>query len=219
MNLQQLLVALPAPAFLVLALTIPTGPAPSPQDEGKEPMPHYVGEKSCKMCHFKQHRSWSKSHMADAFKTLMPGQKAEIKEKSGLDPNKDYTQDAACLPCHTTGYGQPGGYPALDPAKPWNEEQTKLASERQGVQCESCHGPNSLTLPVFKEIKDQKRPYTSEELAKLGLVLPHKENCITCHNENSPTRAKDAKFDYEAMLKKEGQIHEHVPLQFRQEKK
>jgi hypothetical protein len=39
----------------------------------------------------------------------------ERKKAAGLDPAKDYTKDQECLPCHTVGYGKPGGY--VDPKK------------------------------------------------------------------------------------------------------
>ncbi len=65
----------------------------------------YVGSNKCKKCHSKQHKSWKKTKMALALETLKPGAVAEIKTKYGLDPKKDYSTDAECLKCHTTGFG------------------------------------------------------------------------------------------------------------------
>jgi hypothetical protein len=67
--------------------------------------------------------------MAKSFDLLKPGVAAEAKTAHNLEPNKDYTADAECLSCHTTGYGQPGGFVSV-------AETPKLV----GVQCEVCHG-------------------------------------------------------------------------------
>ncbi|UCE72390.1 MAG: cytochrome c family protein, partial [Nitrospiraceae bacterium] len=88
----------------------------------------YVGVKKCKACHIKQYKSWQKTTMAESFENLKQGVKVEEKKKAGLE-DKDYTADASCLKCHTTGYGQPGGFTSI-------ADTPNLA----GVQCESCHG-------------------------------------------------------------------------------
>ena len=76
----------------------------------------YVGSKKCKMCHKVQYESWEKTKKFTTFETLKPGNAVEVKEKHGLDPNKDYTKDESCRKCHTTGYGHEGGYFTPDPA-------------------------------------------------------------------------------------------------------
>lgn len=50
--------------------------------------PAYVGEAKCKMCHQKQHKVWSESKHAGAFKTLKAADQ----------------KDPKCLTCHVTGY-------------------------------------------------------------------------------------------------------------------
>ena len=104
-----------------------------------------MGADSCKKCHFKQFNGWKKTPMAKAFDSLKPGQAAESKKKFNLDEKKDYTKDAKCVECHMTGYGKPGGYPKIDEGKEWTEDETKRATTMENVQCESCHGPGSLT--------------------------------------------------------------------------
>ncbi|MCA9003286.1 MAG: cytochrome c family protein [Planctomycetes bacterium] len=168
----------------------------------------FTGSDSCKKCHFKQHMSWKKTEMASAFETLLPGKKEEAKKKAGLDVSKDYSQDASCLPCHTTGYGKKGGYPALVAGKAWTEEETKRAKEMQGVQCESCHGPGSLANVHKKDHED----YKQAEIFAMGMHAPDAANCKTCHNEKSPTLVKDQPFDYEKLTKDEKQVHKRVPL-------
>ncbi len=70
----------------------------------------YVGTKKCKSCHLEVHKSWGKTKMGMAFETLKPGHAKEAKVQFGFDTQKDYTTDETCLPCHTTGFGKPGGY-------------------------------------------------------------------------------------------------------------
>mgnify|MGYP003574454154 CR=1 FL=1 len=205
--------------ILAFASTDPAGEDPGryPQDEKKPKGPEYVGVGQCKTCHIKEFRSWKKTTMAETFNILKPGERAEAKTKHGLDPQKDYTKDESCLPCHVVGYGLPGGYPKLPTGdKKWTEKQIKLAAEMEGVQCESCHGPGSKVLPVFKEIKKDKRKYKTSELLPLGLVLPDEKNCLSCHNKTSPTFPKEG-FDVKKLLKNEKQIHAHVKLKYRED--
>jgi peroxiredoxin len=74
----------------------------------------YSGEEFCRACHREQHASWALTTHAFAFETLV---------EHGAD------RDPECLPCHTVGWNQPGGYSLERPAS-WLE----------GVQCENCHG-------------------------------------------------------------------------------
>jgi len=74
----------------------------------------YAGVKTCKKCHRKVWKTWKDTPMAESFTILKPGERAEMKTKAGLDPKKDYTKDATCLPCHTTGYGKPGGFVSVE---------------------------------------------------------------------------------------------------------
>jgi Cytochrome c554 and c-prime len=168
----------------------------------------YVGAESCKKCHFKQHSSWKKTKMAKAFDTLKPGNAAEAKKKFNLDEKKDYTTDAKCVECHTTGYGKPGGYPKIEEGKKFSEEEAKRATAMENVQCESCHGPGSLT----NAFKKDNEAYKKEELTKRGMINADEANCKTCHNDKSPTITKDYKFDYAASTKDPEKVHTHVPL-------
>lgn len=154
----------------------------------------YVGAKKCKACHIKQYKSWEKTGMAESFEQLKAGVSAEAKKKAGLDANKDYTGDANCLKCHTTGYGKPGGFTSID-ATP------NLA----GVQCESCHGAGSEYRDVMKKNKE----YKLAEIKAAGLVVPseNEAGCLECHGEGNPF--KDRGFDFKKALEK---THEHFPL-------
>ena len=172
----------------------------------------YVGSKSCKKCHsLVQHKSWAKTKMGQALKTLKPGKATEAKEKHNLDPNKDYTQDAACLKCHTTGFGLEGGYSVPDPT---DKKAVRKAAKLANVGCESCHGPGSEYSKLFKEILISRRKYKVEELYAAGLKKITKETCISCHNDKSPTIDPDTPFDFEEMKTKD--LHERQEMKQRE---
>jgi hypothetical protein len=77
----------------------------------------YVGGKVCAGCHEEEHRQWTFTGHAGAYKTL-------------LDRHRHF--QPKCISCHVVGYGTPHGYRLGAP------EQT-LAN----VQCEVCHGPGA----------------------------------------------------------------------------
>jgi len=169
----------------------------------------YVGHNKCKKCHIKEFKSWESTKMANAIETLKPGIDVEMKKKHGLDPDKDYSTDAKCLKCHTTGFGHEGGYQIPAPGDATAEKQAKNLA---GVGCEACHGPGSKYLELFEEIFKSKRQYKVTELYALGLQKIGPDACTGCHNEESPTFEG---FDYEKLVNQPGQIHEHVPMKQR----
>ena len=81
-------------------------------------MGKYVGTDTCKMCHWKQYRSWAQTKMAKTFLDSLNGEQRE---------------DPACISCHVTGYKGPGGFDSF-----------KTTPKMAGVQCEACHGAGSL---------------------------------------------------------------------------
>jgi hypothetical protein len=163
--------------------------------------PSYVGAKKCKMCHLKQYKSWEETLMARSFEVLKPGARADEKTKAGLDPAADYTADPECLPCHTTGYGKPGGF-----------ESVETTPNLLGIQCESCHGPGSEYLAEDK-MSLKNKEYKLDELTAAGLVIPNADTCTSsCHNEKSPFAGPEYVFDF-GERKEEG-THEHVALKY-----
>jgi hypothetical protein len=166
----------------------------------------YKGAKKCKACHMKQYKSWAKTSMATSFENLKAGVKVAEKAAAGLE-DKDYTHDATCLPCHTTGYGKPGGFVSI-------EETPKLAN----VQCEECHGPGSIYYKTMKKSKKVKA-YKIEDYTSVGLVVPSEDEagCMRCHGADSPfTEKVDAKykFDFKDRLEK---THKHYPLKYKKD--
>lgn len=171
----------------------------------KADSPEFVGSKKCKMCHISQYNSWKGTKMALSFEVLKPGQAVEAKKAHGFDPQKDYTSDQECLSCHTTGFGQPGGYVDF-------EKTPDLA----GVGCESCHGPGSEYLQTdLMSLKN--KDHSLESVRAAGLIYPvGEESCKSqCHNEKSPFVSKDQAFDF-AERKARG-VHEPTPLKYKHE--
>jgi hypothetical protein len=136
----------------------------------------YIGAKACKPCHVSQYKSWETTSMAKAFELLKPGVRAEAKTAVGLDPDHDYTTDETCLPCHTTGYGAPGGYGT----------NKTVDAKLQGVGCEMCHGAGGDYVRDDR-MSTKNEGFKSEDALPFGLVpKPDETRCTRCHQEKSP---------------------------------
>ena len=116
----------------------------------------YAAVGKCVRCHSKEMSKWSLTKHARAWETLI---------LRGEENNPE------CIACHSTGYGQPGGFGTL--------EETEIRKYKS-VQCESCHGP-MLSHPENKMVQP---------------VEINQKVCVSCHDEaNSPT------FDYSSYLR------------------
>ncbi len=178
--------------------------APAAADEEK---PCFIGAAKCKHCHFRHHKTWKQSGLAQAFEALKPGAAAEKKRSSGLDVKKDYTKDPKCLKCHTTGYGTPTGYP-VPVADGWTAEEQERAKINEGVTCEVCHGPGSLYAPYKRKHKDYKR----SAIVERGAIAPvSSKTCDQCHVRECPTMGSDYRFDF-AAKRRSKRIHSRVRL-------
>lgn len=146
----------------------------------------YIGSKKCKKCHLKQYKSWAETKMANAFELLKPGGDIEEKTAAGLDPEKDYTTDEKCLPCHVTGYGQDGGFVDI-------ETTPNLA----GVGCEMCHGAGG-TYSQDQYMSTKNKKYIKANIVAVGMVdTVSEDQCVVCHNTDSPFVGDDYVFDFE----------------------
>ena len=76
----------------------------------------YVGDVLCSTCHTEQAASWALTHHAQAYRTIYLRERAD---------------EPACVACHVTGLGEPGGFVIGDHSNP-----------QSGVTCEACHGPS-----------------------------------------------------------------------------
>lgn len=121
------------------------------EDAARQPAPaaqgtQFTGVGGCAGCHLSIVEQWSKTRHAAAWKTLVRGEKKA---------------QAACVPCHVTGYGEPGGFV--------DERSTPHLA---AVGCEACHGPAAAHLT------DPERPYGQTGLG----------SCTGCHTaEMDPT--------------------------------
>lgn len=146
----------------------------------------YGGVATCKACHLTkksgaQYKLWQEGPHAKAYETLLTDAAKEVAKKKGID-NPEKADE--CLKCHVTAHG-------VDAAL----KGPKLTIE-EGVSCESCHGPGSgyKSKKVMMEIWKDKA-----KAADYGLVIPTKEVCVTCHNEESPSYKP---FKFEEAVKK-----------------
>ncbi len=182
-----------------------------PKGEEEEADPDgsaYVGEHTCKKCHFLLHRSWRRLPHAQALEALGPGEASARKHAAGLDPRDDFRTDTRCLRCHTTGFGKPGGHPTAPPAERSPEERER-AKRHADVACEACRGPGSLCAEYKKDHPD----YLRRRLAERGALLPIQEqHCRTCHRPACPTMPSGYVFDFEA-AKRSDRLHVREPLE------
>jgi hypothetical protein len=79
--------------------------------------PGYAAASACVNCHAPQFARWSFSDHAKAWEAL-------LKRKAVGDPD--------CVACHSTGFGQPGGF---------GDVTSSDVFRFKAVQCEACHGP------------------------------------------------------------------------------
>jgi hypothetical protein len=110
----------------------------------------YVPGKKCKMCHMKIYKAQAETPHAKSIDNLID---------SGEESNAD------CLPCHVTGYGQPGGF-------------TDAASspDLAGTTCQGCHGPGSKHIE--KGLDKEQRRATIQKTPK--------DACTKCHKTHEP---------------------------------
>jgi len=143
----------------------------------------YVGVKMCAICHRsdkqgKQFDIWQKTKHADAYKALLTPKAEEFAKARGL--TKPAAESPECLGCHTSAA-------SMDP-----KLVEKTFDFKDGVQCETCHGPGSK----FKDMTTMKN---KEKAIAAGMsdfkdAATIEKFCRTCHNEKSPSY-KEFKFD------------------------
>jgi peroxiredoxin len=103
----------------------------------------HVGSEACRSCHEAEFASWEAGPHAGSLASL-----AQQEKQGNVD----------CLPCHTTGFGKPGGFP------PGAEAAAHADLARVG--CESCHGPGG--------------DHVQESATKLGSILSLGDKCDSC---------------------------------------
>lgn len=134
----------------------------------------YVGSEVCGNCHAAEFATWKASPHAASITSLQ--QKGEA-------------ANPACLGCHTTGMGRPGGFPTGG--------QVKNHPDLARVGCESCHGPGGA--------------HVAEGATRLGSIVSLGDKCDSCvilqicgscHDD-----ANDPAFEFSVEEKIEAQRH------------
>jgi hypothetical protein len=146
-----------AKGLLYLTLFIFWGSAAWAQD----PNPRaYVGSDVCAECHEDEYENFTKyARKSHSFQSVQ-------KMEKGLTPQ----ELKGCYACHTTGYGQPGGFVSV--------EQTP---ELKNAGCEVCHGAGG------QHVKTQDPDDLIEEVSI--------DICQTCH-----TQERVSAFRYKPMV-------------------
>jgi len=107
----------------------------------------YVGSATCEVCHRAEYENFEKyAKKSHSFQSIT----AMRKGLTDLELKK-------CFECHTTGYGEPGGF--------ISETETPHLNN---TGCEACHGPGSLHVET-EDAKDINGALTAED-------------CEVCHN-------------------------------------
>lgn len=171
--------------FQLFSVTVGSSETTEAEDQ---PSFTYVGVKKCKMCHRKeevgaQFSVWEESRHSKAYETLGTEKAAEFAKERGVTGSPQEAPE--CLKCHITAFGLTS-----------EELENSKITVKEGVSCESCHGPGSA-YSKQKKMED----ITSGELegSSVGLVKPDEKVCVTCHNEESPAYKE---FDFETFYKK-----------------
>lgn len=158
----------------------------------------YVGAQACAACHAlgrqgDAFRTWQTSKHAEAYRILAAdstGSKAEkyrdlwiVKMGSGkiYGLPSPAAEAPECLPCHATAatVGKPLIASSFNP--------------KDGVQCESCHGPGGAHVEL-ETVKKSKKAVPAEDVARLLKLVEAaklrtfadeneiKKRCQTCHD-------------------------------------
>lgn len=121
--------------------------------------PGFAASGRCAQCHTAEMAKWSFSKHSRAWESLV------------THSVEDSTENPDCISCHTTGFGQVGGFGEPSPSN---------IRKFKAVQCEACHGPLNGHP---NESHVQPAPITEQ-------------TCTVCHDEaNSPD------FEFESYLR------------------
>ena len=148
-------------------------PAAAGEDEkAEEKVNAYVGDaaKKCAMCHKAQVAAWKEWKLAKSWDSL----------------TAEDQKNEACIKCHVTGYGKPGGWVSF-------EKTPNLV----GIQCEACHGPAGDHMAV---------PLADKEKKKATMAKADEATCLECHKKEGNPNFKE--FVYKDALTA---ISDHLP--------
>ncbi len=125
----------------------------------------FVGAGACRDCHRKEYDQWSRTPHAAAFARLL-----KVEREA----------DRTCQPCHTTGFGHPGGF-----------GDAAVTVEMTNVQCEVCHGPGADHIKAAPALR-KATIYGITDQCSFCII---QGVCVTCHDA-----ADDPDFSIESAL-------------------
>ena len=130
----------------ILFLFLLTPPLSFGTDDSQASDILYVGSEACAECHPEEYTNFTRyAKKSQSFKAVETQQKHLTEEEI-----------KKCYSCHTTGYGQPGGF--INP---------ELTPHLKNAGCEVCHGPCGT------HVKTQDTATVKKHLTK--------KDCETCH--------------------------------------
>jgi len=133
--------------FVTIGVLLAASLGPVSSSAQESPAKTYIGSEACAACHEGEYETFSQhARKAKSFHSV------EIMKK-GLTAE----EQEGCYKCHTTGYGQPGGFVSVE-----------KTPHLQNAGCEVCHGPGSL----HAESEDPE-----DIIYDISM-----DSCLTCHN-------------------------------------
>ena len=217
--------------FIVLVILAPTSLFAEARKKKIPKFPYFVGALSCNGgCHDPWYEAWKDSSHGKTYDLLKPGVRGDAKKKAenyikdkllkygGRDQayvdkidviNFDFTKEPLCLRCHTTGFGQRGGY---DPEK---TEILPGEPHKEQVGCEMCHsvkGGSQFRILM----KNTRGDFTSAQAEKLGKRYDNNTGhvCKRCHEHPNtpfqPSLDPKYKFNFEERRKRVHNIEKYV---------
>jgi len=197
--------------FSLMLIIGSAGQADAKKKKKKIPKrPKFVGAVKCNgSCHDAYYKAWADTKHAHTLDLLKPGARAKAKKRVKLDPDKDYTKNPLCLRCHTTGYGQRGGF---KPQGSKNKKGKDVSSpidpdepNKEAVGCEMCHsvaGGSQFRIVM----KNSKGDFKKADTEKYGQRWDYANVCTRCHTHRNtpfkPSVADKYKFNFEERKKK-----------------
>lgn len=134
----------------------------------------YISGKKCKSCHAKIFTSQAETSHAKSFDIL-------------VDLGED--KNTKCIPCHTTGYGKPGGF-----------TDAQATADLAGITCQTCHGPGS----------NHVKSGLTKEQRKATISVPTVYTCTKCHNVHKDFHTDLGNKELIYLKKKVGKLQNRI---------
>jgi hypothetical protein len=148
----------------------------------------YVGSTACQDCHWQDYKHYlheSKDGVLEPLQHVIDSPKWDtiVATAHGSRSNfekhivaQGHSWNPDCLRCHTTGYGEAGGFKSVT-----------ATPNLVGVGCESCHGPRSGHVAWERWESGKREGMAQPPQPWVKPPEPRSRTCARCHdNKNSP---------------------------------